>query len=73
MGFYDSYEYRIKPEPVPDRVSHIVLSVGRPWDAPVQTRWYKNLQLGLNAHEVQIRLTIKTDENGVETRHVELV
>jgi hypothetical protein len=61
------FEYRIKPEPVADKVWY---STVNDWQ-PLQPLAWAN-----NARErgcVPIKVTIKTDDNGVETRSVELL
>lgn len=79
-------EYRIKPDPVPDRVQYIcmgpVTKPNRPagWDndgsykihPSQQSTWGKTGEQRREGR-YQLKLTIKTDENGVETHHVELV
>jgi hypothetical protein len=61
------FEYRIKPEPIPDKVWYATVTDWRP----------NNLKNWIDSARHQgwapVKLTIKTDDNGVETRTVELL
>lgn len=65
---YPSFEYRIKPESVPDRVAYTGAFVDwTPNDLEKWLNWCRAQKV------LPIKITIKTDENGVETQHVEIV
>lgn len=59
----EQWEYRIKPEPVPDKVFQTV--------AHFHEKGKDNCPMLMAAR--QIKLTWKTDDNGVVTEHVEIV
>lgn len=70
-------EWRVKPEPVPDEVYYDVIRTCRSPEGKEKHNEYvyRNLQQLQRAwpDQMYVKLTIKTDENGRETQHVELV
>lgn len=62
-------EYRIKPEPKPDRVWHNVANSGGDL-AAIRVAWRRELEAG---DAFVTKTTIKTDENGNQTTTVEIV
>lgn len=69
----DSYEYRIKPELVPDKVSFGVIANPEEFTESEVRSWKDFINGGKHSYTHLVKLTIKTDENGVETEHVEIV
>lgn len=66
-GYLDN-EYRIRPEPVPDKVAFGWVSQ----ESNVAEDYMRKLK-EKNPTLYLVKVTIKTDENGVETKHVEIV
>lgn len=69
----DSYQYRIKPEPVPDKVSFgVIADADISGEEEVRT-WMSHKQCNTPYYTHMVKLTTKTDDNGVVTEHVEIV
>jgi hypothetical protein len=69
-------EYRIKPEPIPDKVYYDVVRAGRWSIVKEYDVWYRSpddVRSVWGKAAVVVKLTISTDENGMETKKVELV
>lgn len=69
-GESSSYEYRIKPEPVPDKV-YFGITAAPKLITEADFRHWKERSPEVYMHIVKV--TVKTDENGKETKIVELV
>jgi hypothetical protein len=62
----EGVDYRIEPKPIPDKVWYDVLGLHRFSDLHAAQQHFGKERLYL-------KLTIKTDEDGVETKTVEIV
>lgn len=63
------WEYRIKPEPVPDKVSYGTAGFATVTEAS-RDEWVETVR---KVKFVPVKVITKTDENGVVTEHVEIV
>jgi hypothetical protein len=65
----DGYEYRIKPDPIPDKVIYGI--AGLAYTETSIRRWVKEEVAGNKS--MIVKLTVKTDEDGNETTTAEVI
>lgn len=70
-----AWEYRIKPDPIPDKVFYGVIHNHASSLDPIDSlsKLERDFSVSIPRGAYKVKITIKTDDNGVETETVELV